>query len=75
VQLALDEGPTSLTAGEQLQLLGDLDALDALRRAVSSRPVHPNWTSSRADGRATIHHLMPHGRGRPGARTTLVRQS
>jgi len=74
VQLALDEGPTSLTAGEQLQLLGDLDALDALRRAVSSRPVHPTWTSSRADGRATIHHLLPDGRGRPGARTTLVRQ-
>jgi membrane glycosyltransferase len=74
VRRALDEGPMSLTAGEQLQLLGDLDALDTLRRAVSSRRVHPGWTPSRAHGRATIHHLMPHGRGKPGALATLVRQ-
>ena len=74
VQRALSEGPTSLTAGEQLQLLGDLDALDTLRRAVSSRRVHPEWTSSRPHGRATIHHLAPHGRGKLGAPATLVRQ-
>jgi hypothetical protein len=75
LQRALAEGPATLTASEQLRLLGDLDALDTLHRAVTSRRVHPDWTSSRARGRATIHYLTPHGRGKPGTLATLVRQS
>ena len=74
VQRALAAGPETLTAGEQLRVLGDLDALDTLHRAVSSQRVHPDWMSSRDRGRATIHHLMPHGRGKPGTLATLVRQ-
>ena len=74
VRRALADGPASLSVSEQLRVLGDLDALDALRRAVSARPVHPAWTSPRARGRATIHHLTPHGRGRPGTLATPVRQ-
>jgi hypothetical protein len=57
-----------------VRLLGDLDALDALHRAVSSQRVHTNWTSSRDRGRATIHRLLPHVRGKPGTLATLVRQ-
>lgn len=75
VQRALVEGPAVLTAAEQLQMLGDLDALDALHRAVSSRRVHPDWTSSRDRGRATIHQLTPRGRGEPQTLSTLVRQN
>ena len=74
VQRALAAGPETLTAGEQLRILGDLDALDTLHRAVSSQRVHPDWMSSRDRGRATIHHLIPHGRGKPGTLATLVRQ-
>jgi membrane glycosyltransferase len=74
VQRALAEGPDTLTSLEQLRLLGDLDALDALRRAVTTRSVHPDWTSSRDRGRATIHRLLPHARGEPGTLATLVQQ-
>ena len=72
VQRALADGPATLSAGEQLRLLGDLDALDTLRRAVTSRRVHPSWTMSRARGRATIHYMAPQGSGKPGTLATLV---
>jgi hypothetical protein len=74
VQRALAAGPETLTAGEQLRVLGDLDALDTLHRAVSSQRVHPDWMSSRDRGRATMHHLIPYERGKPGTLATLVRQ-
>ena len=72
VQRALADGPATLSAGEQLRLLGDLDALDTLRREVTSRRVHPSWTMSRARGRATIHYMAPQGSGKPGTLATLV---
>ncbi len=72
VQRALADGPATLSAGEQLRLLGDLDALDTLHRAVTSRRVHPSWTMSRARGRATIHYMAPQGSGKPGTLATLV---
>ncbi len=57
VERALRLGPQSLGAPEQLILLGDLDALDHLHRAVRTTPVHMGWIRSRPHGRATIHQL------------------
>ena len=68
VERALRLGPQALGAPEQLILLGDLDALDHLHRAVRTTPVHMGWTRSRPHGRATIHQLADIGRHRPTAR-------
>ncbi len=73
VQRALSHGPQALSAVEQLAVLGDLDALDALHRAVRTAPVHASWTSSRSRGRATIHQLPGRGRQRAGTLATLAR--
>ena len=72
VQRALVHGPQSLAPTERLAILGDLDALDALHGAVRAARVHPDWTSSHRDTRATIHHLVIHASQRPGTVATLV---
>ena len=68
VERALRLGPQALGAPEQLILLGDLDALDHLHRAVRTTPVHMGWSRSRPHDRATIHQLADIGRPRPTAR-------
>jgi membrane glycosyltransferase len=72
VQRALAHGPHALSPAERLAVLGDLDALDALHMAVRLARVHPDWTSSHRDARATIHHLTVCAPKRPGTVATLV---
>ena len=68
VERALRLGPQALGAPEQLILLGDLDALDHLHRAVRTTPVHMGWSRAHPQGRATIHQLADIGRRRATAR-------
>ena len=74
VQRALLQGPHALSTAEQLMVLGDLDALDALHDAIRARRVHPSWMSSRGQGRATIHQLAGRAAHRPGTVVTLARR-
>jgi membrane glycosyltransferase len=74
VQRALSQGPLALSTTEQLLVLGDLDALDALHGAIRARRVHPGWMSSRSQGRATIHQLAGRAEYRPGTVVTLARR-
>jgi membrane glycosyltransferase len=67
VHRALSQGPQSLSASEQVAVLGDMYALDALHAAIQSERVHPSWTSARAQGRATIHQFRGSARERAAA--------
>jgi membrane glycosyltransferase len=59
VARALAAGPAALSAAERVRLLGDLDALDALSRAVRAGTAHASWTAARVPSRATVHTLLP----------------
>ncbi len=72
VRRALVHGPQALTPTERLAILGDLDALDALHGAIRSTRVHPGWTSSHRDARATIYRLNVRASQWPGTVATLV---
>ena len=72
VQRALMHGPLALTPKERLAILGDVDALDALHRAVRTARVHPGWTSRPSDSRATIHHLNVRAPRQHATISTLV---
>jgi membrane glycosyltransferase len=58
VERALRIGPIALGRPEQFALLQDAVALEELRRAAMTAPVHASWYASSAAGaRATIRHF------------------
>jgi len=75
VERALHVGPRALDRSEQFALLWDAVALEQLRGAALTAPVHASWYASSAVGaRATIHHFGTRDRGRRRTQAVATRQ-
>jgi membrane glycosyltransferase len=74
VERALRVGPVSLERPEQFTLLRDAVALEELRRAAMTAPVHASWYASSAVGaRATIRHFGASDRDRRRTQAVAAR--
>jgi membrane glycosyltransferase len=76
IERALRAGPAALDRAERFALLQDASALDRLRLAATTMPVHASWHAQQAArSRATIHHFGTRDRTRTQAAIARRRQA